>query len=293
MKIISSLFLACVGWHSLTSHANADTIDQTTNPAPGVDWNQPNVWGGNPVVATNDYQTTANLDPASATTFIANSVTWTTTTNLRDAQDGSTFNGGRLILNLNTRLLGKATNFATSTADIVFNGGFISSAANTAGGSTLDGTITFGSTDIAAIGVIGANPGFTLNVTSKIVGEASDTLQLTNYGAGRTSRINLFGDISDFLGTLFLGNALEAPASGTFSIQSDAPAATVIMDTSTVNFFYELSGNVTFGALIIGGTQLPAGTYSFAELNTMAPGSFIDGGGSITVAVPEPASVSS
>jgi hypothetical protein len=197
-----------------------------------------------------------------------------------------------LILNTDTRLLGKAANSATSTADIVFDGGFIASAANLAGGSVLDGSLTFGNADIAAIGVIGANPGFTLNILSSIVGDANDTLQLTNFGAGRTSRINLFGDISGFMGTLFLGNALEAPASGTYSIQSDAPSATVVMDTTTLNFFYELSGNVTFRALIVGGTSLPAGTYSFSDLNAISPGKFVDGGGSITVTVPEPASIS-
>jgi len=85
---------------------------------------------------------------------------------------------------------------------------------------------------------------------------------------------------------------LEEPASGTFSILSDAPSATVVMDASSISFFYELTGNVTFGSVIVGGTLLPAGTYTFSDLNALSPGSFIDGGGSITVAVPEPAAVS-
>lgn len=288
MKTPAAILLTVLGY-SLTSvslHA-ADVLQSASVPA-GNTWNNTTFWGGNALVSGNNYITAPF--GATETPFTVGSTAWQTAGNMRDAEGSSTFNGGALVINPNTRLLGKALGGATSTANIVLNGGFIHSAPNAAGSSTLAGNISFGTgITLGAIGVLANSAGpFTFNINSTIVGGSDVTLQLTMNGSDRVNHLNLLGDISGFAGTFYVSTANGGVASGSsFSIQSSAPLATLQLATTSTNFRYNLIRDTTFGSLIVGATTLGAGTYSFADLNAIAPGSFLDNGGSITV-VPEP-----
>lgn len=268
---------------------HAETIDQSISPAAGVDWNQPSVWGDNAVVDANDYRTTADLI-AAQTAFVVNGTTWAYTANLRDAESSSTFGGNSLILSADTRLLGKALGEATSTANIVLNGGFIHSAPNAGGSSTLAGTLSFApGVTLGAIGMLANGAGaFTFNVASTIVGGSDVVLQLSMDGATRTNHLNITGDISGFLGTIYVSTAADGVGSdSSFSIASSAPEATLELATASTNFRFDLNSQLTFKSVVIAGEALPAGTYTYDDLNDLAPGSFLPNGGSLTV-VPEP-----
>ncbi len=91
---------------------------------------------------------------------------------------------------------------ATSTADIVLNGGHIISAPNSGGTVNLAGTINL----VAPLGAIGMNPSgsstLTFNIDSTITG--SGQLQLVQTGsAGSVSLLNVRGDISNFAGEFY------------------------------------------------------------------------------------------
>lgn len=270
---------------------HAATINQITNVPAGTNWNASSVWGSVPN-SSNDYATTAGLGGASTAVFTLNGTTWSSSTNMRDAETSSTFAGHSLIINSDTRLLSKALNGATSTADIVMNGGFITSAPNTPTiySSTLAGTIT-NNAPMSAIGVIGyltPATSFTFNINSTITGTGTIQLALYADATVRYGKINLTGNIDNFEGTLYMGVANNIGAGSGFSIAAaNAPAATLNLATGGTNFNFNLNSNLTFGSVIIGATTLTPGTYDYTALNAMAPGKFTDGLGSITV-IPEP-----
>lgn len=286
MKYLKFLLPAVVGCVLPASAVFAADIYQSGSVPAGNTWNNSDFWGGNPVVPENSYITAPF--GASEVAFSVNGVSWQTSGNMRDSEGSSIFNGGALVINPGTRLLSKALGGATSTANIVLNGGFIHSAANAAGSATLDGTISFGDgITLGAIGLI-ANPNFTFNVASTIIGGPGVTLQLVMNGADRTNFLNVIGDISGFAGTFYVSTADGGVAYGSaFSITSSAPLATLQLAVDSPNFLFNVANDITFGSLLLGDTALGAGTYTVADLDVFAPGKFF-GDGSITV-VPEPA----
>ncbi len=79
-----------------------------------------------------------------------------------------------------------------------------------------------------------------------------------------------------------------------FSFASaSAPLATLNLATFTTNFHFDLNSELSFGSVILDGFALDPGIYTFAELDSRAPGKFLANGGSITVlaAIPEPSLV--
>lgn len=287
MKYPKSILLAVLGCSLPASAVFAADIYQSGSIPAGNTWNNSTFWGGNEVVPENNYITAPFGTPEVA--FAVGGVTWQTAGNMRDSEGSSTFNGGALVLRSGTRLLSKALGGATSTANIVLNGGFIHSAANASGSATLAGTISFGDgVDLGAIGLI-ANTNFTFNIASTIVGGPDVTLQLAMNGSDRMNFLNITGDISGFAGTFFVSTADGGVALGSaFSITSSAPLATLELAVDSPNFMFDLSSDITFGSVIVGSTILDAGTYSVEDLDLLAPGRFF-GEGSITV-VPEPSS---
>lgn len=302
----SNLALTCLGISlaASLSPVMAATISQTNlNANDSNPWNTAAVWGGNAVTSGNDYSTVAGA------TVISNSYAtatgnWSVNAAIRDMAGNSpqstTFGGDNLVLNPSTRLLMKGYNNVTSTAAIVLNGGHISHAPNAggtgaAGTANLAGTITANAGTVSAIGMLplGSSTN-TLNITSTIVG--SGTIQLvTSGGTGRTAFLNVTGNIDNFAGTFYLstntnttldGGAPSATSAFSFAAAS-APAATLNLATASTRFLFDLDSELTFGTVIVGDTTLTPGTYEFADLETIAPGKFIDGAGSITV-IPEP-----
>lgn len=263
-----------------------------TNPPAGTDWNQSAVWGDNLVVPTDDYNTTAGPTQIGQS-FTAQGKAWTYYGQVRDSTTSSVFGGGKLLINDFTRLLMKAIDSieAISMADIVLNGGHIISAPNSGGTATLAGTIDLQ----AATGAIGTNAfggsNLTFNLDSTITG--SGTLQLIETNATGITRFNVRGDISNFAGEFYVSSSEGiAPGAGSsFSFASAvAPLATLNLAVNT-NFLFDLNSDLVFGSVIIGGIVLDPGVYTFADLDPLATGKFIQNFGTITVlpaAVPEP-----
>lgn len=273
------------------SSLHAEDIFQTATVPVGNTWNNPSFWGGNTPALGNNYYTQPISSSNQETQLTVNGTVWGNQGNMRDSLSSSVFGGSKLFINPNTRLLSKANDLAETIVDLVLNGGFISSAADKEGGATLAGSIELA----APTGAIALRPNgtgiFTWTINSTIKG--SGVLQLATYdvGAARTGYLYLNGDLSAFSGTFYI-SAAAVPGAGNsiFAINSSAPLANVqIMTDSSLQFFYELNQNVTFAGLTIGETVLGAGTYTYAQLEAIAPGKFFDNGGSITVApVPEP-----
>ncbi len=284
-----SALAVCAAMSATSLHA--EDIFQSGSVTLGNTWNNPSFWGGNTPTLGNNYYTApfGNVE----TQFTVNETAWTNQGNMRDSVSSSVFGGSKLYINPNTRLLSKANALAETIVDLVLNGGFISSAADTSGGATLSGSIELA----APVGAIGLRPNgagdFIWTINSTITG--SGTLQLATYdvGAGRRGYLHLDGDLSAFTGTFYVAVGTTAAVSAGnsfFSINSSAPLAKVqIMPDSSNQFFYELNSNVTFAGFSIGEMVLGPGTYTFSQLDAIAPGKFFDNGGSITVApVPEP-----
>lgn len=284
-SIVSLLAVAAV------SAGHAAVISQTNlNPGAAVGWNDASVWGGNAVVAENEY--TSGSGSTGAVVFAAGGTNWNVFATVRDV-GSSTFNGGSLIMNSGGRILmkGATGGGATSNANIVLNGGFIQAAPNQGGIANLGGTINAQ----GALNAIGTNPfsgsTLTLNINSTITG--SGTIQFVNggdAGGSRTSHLNIAGDISLFSGKFYLSSSTSnnnVAVGSDFSILNSAPLATLEMATSTTNFRFNLNSNITFSSVIIGGQTLAPGVYDAAALNGIAAGKFFDAGGSITV-IPEP-----
>ena len=288
---------ACVAVTAAVLSAQAVTIDQTmTNPPAGTDWNQSSVWGDNLVVPTDDY----NMIPGPTRigqSFTTQGFAWAYYGQVRDSTTTSIFEGGKLLINDATRLLMKAIDDvdATSTADIVLNGGHILSAPNSGGTVNLAGTINL----VAPLGAIGMNPSgsstLTFNIDSTITG--SGQLQLVQTGsAGSVSLLNVRGDISNFAGEFYLSSSegiAPGPLSAFSFASASAPLATLNLATFTTNFHFDLNSELSFGSVILDGSELDPGIYTFADLEARAPGKFLSNGGSITVlaAVPEPSVV--
>jgi hypothetical protein len=284
------LSIVCATTASLAASSQAATINQTTNPPAGTDWNQTSVWGGNAVIPSNDYASAA-LGGASATSFIVNGTTWASNTNVRDSTGTSTFGGGSLILNSNTRLLMKAIGSpATSTANIVLNGGYISAAPNGGGTTVLAGTIN----NFAGFSAIGMQPFAgttqTFNINSTITGGGLLQFTQTSGQANTIAHMNLNGDISSFTGTLYFAQAATPTSVGSdFSIAGSAPLATLQFATGATSFLFNVNNNISFSSVILNGGALAPGTYSVSDLNGFAGGKFA-GLGSITV-IPEPSTI--
>lgn len=284
---------ACVAVTAAVLSAQAATIDQTmTNPPAGTDWNQSSVWGDNLVVPTDDY----NMIPGPTQigqSYTGQGFAWTYYGQVRDSTTTSVFGGARLLVNDATRLLLKAID-GVSTADIVLNGGHIISAPNSGGTVTLAGTIDLQ----APLGAIGSNAfgssTLIFNIDSTITG--SGTLQLLETSASSVTQLNVRGDISNFAGEFYVSSSEGiAPGVGSsFSFASAiAPLATLNLAVNN-NFLFDLNSELVFGSVIVAGTVLDPGVYTYADLDFLAPGKFIQNFGTITVLpspVPEPSAM--
>jgi hypothetical protein len=280
----------------------AATISQSANLGAGNQWNQTNYWGGNTVQAGNDYQTATGLGTSNYA-FAVDGKTFDYTGEVRDAQDAgpnNTFAGDRLVLPSGTRLLSKAQSITgiTSTVNILTQGGYIASAANTSGDqSFLAGTISIASGTNTAL-MLNAPGTFTWTVNSAISGAANTTLYVTIGGTSSDTKngtLNLNSNFDSFAGTLYLASVADTkalpgfPTNPLFSIANSAPLAALDLATGSANFRFNLNSDISFRAVTVNGTALDPGTYDFSDLDILAPGKFVNNSGSLTV-IPEPSS---
>lgn len=283
------LFAVIAGLGSLAEHkvVAAEIVQSRTAPDT-TDWNDPSNWGGHAVEAGNVYVTAPT--EVLQNLFSLNGEEWKSAGRMRTNRLGSsTFEGDALHLSAGTMLLCKVENSGVSTANIVLDGGLIihaGSGSSNGESGTLAGTIAFGKTRRATIAVHAAGR-FTFTVASSIRGGPEDVLQLVMYGSKSINHLDLTGDLGGFSGTLVVAVADEGVGAGSsFSIQSSAPRAKIVLETSSPNFLYNLVTDVNFGALVVGGKTLAPGRYGYAELDALAPGAFNDFGGSIVVGEP-------
>ncbi|MDB6076479.1 MAG: hypothetical protein JWO82_226 [Akkermansiaceae bacterium] len=294
---------AGLGVYAGLPFAQAATISQSANLGAGNQWNQATYWGGNTVQAGNDYQTGTGFG-ASNYAFTVNGRTFDYTGEVRDAQDAgvnNTFGGDRLVLSAGTRLLSKAQSITgvTSTVNLLTQGGYIASAANSSGNrSFLAGSITIASgTDTALL--LNAPGTFAWTVNSALSGAVDTTLYVTVGGSGnevKNGTLNLNSNFDSFAGTLYLSTVANSkvlpgnPTSALFSIANSAPLAALNLATGSANFSFNLNNALSFRAVTVNGTVLNPGTYDFAALDTLAPGKFVNNSGTLTV-IPEPSAV--
>lgn len=190
-----------------------------------------------------------------------------------------------------------ATATATDT-EVNLGGGTMGALANWSSSMpiTLTGTngnVTF-NTDAD-----GSTNGYTITLNGLINGSGG----LKKTGAGTltiTGAANTYsGPTLVSMGTLSLASAgtsnVEVAAGGTLQLSlftSLATTATLSLDSTTLSFLaldFATPGTDTIASLIVGGTQVAAGTYSASQLNTMFSTTEFSGltGDYITV-VPEP-----
>jgi hypothetical protein len=304
MKILSTKTVSvCAVLVASAFTLQAEDIFQIANSPNG--WNSADYWGAE-ATAGNNYFTTALGSLINE--LVVDGFTWTLASGagaigtVRDSPDpgsSSTFAGDSLTLSANTRILSKVKNGSTSTANLIFGGGFFMSGTNSGGSATLAGTLSFATgINLGAIAVNRGQP-VALTVSSTLIGGPDDTLQLSLFSESAivgASSIIFNGDLSNFSGTLYVGTSTThngSNPSSFYSVYSSSAATTLIIDTASFaagGNKYHLDNNVTFGSLIVGGVFLDPGTYTYADLELLAPGSFLDNGGSITV-IPEPSSI--
>lgn len=279
---------------------HAATISQSANLGAGNQWNQTGYWGGSTVQAGNDYQTGTGFGTSNYA-FTVNGKTFDYTGEVRDAQDAgvnNTFAGDHLVLSAGTRLLSKAQSVTgvTSTVNILAQGGYIASAANSTGNqSSLAGSIAIAAgTDTALL--LNAPGTFTWTINSTISGASDTTLYVTVGGSGTETKngtLNLASNFDSFAGTLYLSTVANTkglpgnPTTSLFSIANSAPLAALNLATGSTNFSFNLNSAISFRSVTVNGTVLNPGTYDFNALDTLAPGKFVNNSGSLTV-IPEP-----
>lgn len=293
---------------TVTSVQAATYIQTAYNPSGGSTWNAQAVWGNNAVTSGNIYQTAPEPGRVTSgtplgTSFTVNvgdtSTAFTFYSYIRDFGTGTptagsvyAFNGDKVILTEKTAFRSYGRNTTTLANWEMQNGSLMVLNANGTGTSTMwDGTIVTSGT--TAIGLV------TSNLTALTIGASiagTGTLNLVMSG-GSESYMFLNGDISGFVGTLFLSGSTAANANlRSFSIANSAPSATLQLNYQSTAFHYDLaSSNVSFSSLVLtdvtgANTVLGSGVYDAAFLNTLTGDTGIfSGTGTITIApVPEP-----
>jgi hypothetical protein len=225
--------------------------------------------------------------------------------NLRTPEaSSSTFAGDSLLINPTGQLLLKsnADTRVYTVNDLILNGGAIVHGSD-GRTITLDGNITL--LVASAISSTDPNPR-RINLDAQLHG----SVQL-NISLGADDWIRLRDDNSDFSGTWNLTRVsgsgastpyLDAQVLGSLGTGNIIVGTGLILDldydrtnylsTLTLNGLLTLDQTLGFRDVIIGGTPLADGIYSFATLNTLYDAYFVDGGtGLLLVNAPEPATL--
>jgi hypothetical protein len=270
-------------------HASAAVIVQTVNDGTNGNWNTRAIWGTPAATPTagNDYVTGTGFAAAGATNLGVS-----VTGRIRDT-GVAPFAGNSLTIVSGSELLLKNLANATSTANIILNGGVIRYAPTGGSAATLAGNL-----NVAAESWLGTNNGVvtTFTVASAITGNS-----ILHIAAGSgdssnlSSTISFTGDLSGFTGTFNLGGGTRTGGAkdATLDFGQDyfLPGVALVMGQTASADFLNLDQNLTFGSFSFASTALPAGTYSAANLNTLFGngGQFIDLAGTHTLTVvPEP-----
>lgn len=261
--------------------SQAAVVNQTTSAAAGVYWNAFNNWGPNAASAAapgNTYFTTSGLIGSTASGLGADA---TFTGRIRD--NGTTFAGDSLTISASTQLLLKNGAGATSSANLILNGGIITYGPDGAGG--LSANLT-GTLNVAANSLIGLGANNTLNINSTVTG--SNVLNLRS-SDGLTNIISFGGNLAGFTGTIDIGGG-PAPVTLDFN-QNYTLLASIVMGTHASADIFRLDQNITVNAFTFGANALAANTYTVTQLNAAyGSGTQFTGTGTLTV-VPEPASL--
>ena len=258
----------------------SETIYQTATVGFGGTWNDA-VWGTPAAGATggNDYVTVAGLMGESDSRLGA-----VYSSRVRsDANADTTFLGNSITLVSGTELLLKQLGNQLTTGNIILDGGIIRLSAGNNCLATVGGTL-----NVASESYVGVSDFLmpVLTISSSLTGNS-----VLHLAAGIDPGVIRFtGDLSGFTGTLALGGG-EKAATLDFDQDYDLSAADMVINTAQADIL-NLDQAITVGSFTFGAeSALGAGTYSAADLNTLyGTGSQFTGAGSLTV-VPEPATI--
>ncbi len=269
--------------------ASAAVIVQTVNDGTNGNWNTRAIWGGPAATPTagNDYVTGTGFAAAGATNLGVS-----VTGRIRDT-GVAPFAGNSLTIVSGSELLLKNVSNATSSANIVLNGGVIRYAPTGGNAATLAGNL-----NVAAESYLGTNNGVvtTFTVAATLTGNSILHIAAGSGDASNlSSTISFTGNLSGFNGTFNLGGGTRTGGAkdATLDFGQDyfLPNVALVMGGTASADFLNLDQNLTFGSFSFASTVLSPGTYSAADLNTLFGngGQFLDLAGTHTLTVvPEP-----
>lgn len=254
---VSTLALGALATlHGLPTQAA--TITQATN---NTDWPVASTWSNSAAPSPgNDYFTNSALIAGEET--------------LRSPFGGGTFGGNSLTIVSGTRLLTKGNNSSTFTIpNLILTSGSAIAHGDAARSHIIQGGLNV--TGDAQIRMGGADRTYTIN--SAITGGSNLTVE----GAGLAILNNAS---STFSGTFFGTSSVILDFDTSYAASSlNLASGTQLKLNDNANIAFQ---NVTFGA-----TELGAGTYTFAELNTAYDSFIVNGGSGTLTVIPEPASL--
>lgn len=270
--------LVIVALAAINGQAQGAVITQTSTMGNGETWDTPTEW-------SNDQA------PSGGNTYLndAHAVTRT---------GSGTFAGESLELRFGGAILGLKSGAAT--VNLIMNAS--TQVAHFGGSDDLNGTLTTSNAlGTGSITFFSANNGLDINLNSQMTIGAEITSIIVNMGATQdgnaaltvNNALNSFGGTWDITKGSLVGTA--GLGSSSFNVQSDglldfgydfSNAAGDLTMTSGSTLFLDQA--LTFGSSTIGGTSLTAGVYDATDLSAL--GITATGGGTLTVAVPEPSS---
>jgi fibronectin type 3 domain-containing protein len=216
------------------------------------------------------------------------------------------FGGGMLIVASGSELLikdGNASGPVTVNANIIFTNYNGSSASpmvrvgSAPSDVTLTGTITNLTDSYLGLDIsTAASERFT--VSSTIVGAGNITLLTGNQNNVNNGTVNpatnrMVGDLSQFNGTLHLGNGSIMCSNGIYELNPSVTALTnLALMLARTDSVVVLDAAITVRSFSIAGHAVSSGTYTPPQLQALGYGGIFAGGGSLTV-TPMPPRISS
>lgn len=269
----------------------ADIFEADTGGSPGTSWNQSSQWAGGaaPVTGNNYilYTNTSNNSTLSSYYGVSFGTGY-----IRTPADGgaSAFTGDSIVLPPGTEILLKETSGGSASADIVFSN---YNNINTSGlyplvrlaPSASGGTVALNGRIVNLVDSYVANDAgatMTLNIGSTVTGASNLTLVSASAGSFSATRTNLvMGDWSGFSGTLNIGNATVGAV---VELNNSAFNANMMLAMPRTDSILILDKEINVKRFSIANNDVPAGTYTPAQLSALGLGGNFSGNGLLTVA---------
>jgi len=263
------------------------------------DWNNTGAWaGGSALSSACNYITTtvAGGGPGMLYGISSNFVgaIWAYTVTDGGGPATNIFSGGTLTVSPGTVLglkqFGDGTTNLTASANLILNGGLVDQEPDVfAGGTaTLSGSISN-----AANSYLGIDFPYntTLDITSTLTGSHTLTLLSAAVGSGSWGNFKFTGDLSQFNGTLILGNG-SAPYEALELDPSVNNMSLLTLQMANTNTELTLDEAVSVGSFSIAGHAVSPGTYTTSQLAALGYGGAFTGTGTLSIVLSAPTGLS-